>query len=228
MTTAVLNPSTNTYGAGTVSGGLFSPSTHTEVSPRVDLQLGQKNTLTLRYQFERYSQSGSIGSPATSLPGKTSSSLEHTIQVSDSQVINEHIVNETRFQYLRDLDSSTPTSTTPTISVPGSFFERRQRWPKIQRSYRPPGTAEPDHHVGRCACHQVRYAAALQPRRQFKQFQLQWQLQLSIAGCVRCGSELHPSDRFNKQLVPQTLLGQRFAQQAELYDRRHGFCREHV
>ena len=45
-----------------IPAGLFSPSTHTEVSPRIDLQLGQKNTLTLRYQFERYNQSGGIGS----------------------------------------------------------------------------------------------------------------------------------------------------------------------
>ena len=36
-------------------------------------------------------------------------------------MINDHIVNETRFQYLRDLESSTPVSTAPTISVPGSF-----------------------------------------------------------------------------------------------------------
>ncbi len=121
VTTAVLDPTTNVYSAGTVSGGLFSPSTHTEVSPRIDLQLGQKNTLTLRYQFERYSQSGNIGSLQLPSQASTSSFLEHTFQVSDSQVINDHIVNETRFQYLRDLSSSTPISTTPTVSVPGSF-----------------------------------------------------------------------------------------------------------
>jgi hypothetical protein len=91
------------------------------VSPRIDLQLGQKNTLTLRYQFERFSQSGGIGSLQLPSQSSTSTSLEHTIQVSDSQVINDHIVNETRFQYLRDIDSSTPVSAAPTVSVPGSF-----------------------------------------------------------------------------------------------------------
>ncbi len=121
VTTAVLNPATNTYGAGTVSGGLFNPSTHTEVSPRVDIQLGQKNTLTLRYQYERYNQSGGIGSLQLPSQSTTSDFVEHTLQLSDSQTINEHMVNETRFQYLRDLSSSTPASTTPTISVPGSF-----------------------------------------------------------------------------------------------------------
>ena len=121
VTTAVLNPRTNLYSAGSVSGGLFSPSTHTEVSPRIDLQLGQKNTLTLRYQFEQYNQTGGIGSLQLPSQSTTSDSIEHTLQLSDSQVINDHIVNETRFQYLRDLDSSTPASTAPTVSVPGSF-----------------------------------------------------------------------------------------------------------
>jgi len=123
VTTAVLNPATNLYGAGTLSGGLFNPSKHTEVAPRVDIQLGQKNTLTLRYQFERFAQSGNIGSLQLPSQSSTSTSTEHTIQLSDSQVINDHIVNETRFQYLRDLDTSTPVSRAPTISVPGSFTD---------------------------------------------------------------------------------------------------------
>jgi hypothetical protein len=121
-TTAVLNPTTGTYGSAIVAGGLFSPSTHTEVSPRFDLQLGQKNTLTLRYQFERFNSSGNIGT--TSLPTQSSSidSTEQTLQLSDAQIINDHIVNETRFQYLRDISSSTPVSTAPTVSVPGAFM----------------------------------------------------------------------------------------------------------
>ena len=124
--TAILNPATGLYVAGTEAGGLFSPQTHTNISPRIDLQLGQKNTLTLRYQFYRNSQSGNIGS--TSLPSQstTSTSIENTIQLSDSQIINDHIVNETRFQYLRDSSSSSPAmagpaGTAPTIMVPGSF-----------------------------------------------------------------------------------------------------------
>ena len=121
VTTAILDPTANVFNAGTLSGGLFSPSKHTEVAPRIDLQLGQKNTLTLRYQFERFTQSGNISSLQTPDQSSSSTSLEHTIQISDSQVINDHIVNETRFQYLRDIDSSTPVSAAPTISVPGSF-----------------------------------------------------------------------------------------------------------
>ncbi|MGC2031212.1 MAG: carboxypeptidase regulatory-like domain-containing protein, partial [Steroidobacteraceae bacterium] len=121
VTTAVQDPTTGLYAAGKVSGGLFSPSTHTNVSPRIDLQLGQKNTLTLRYQFERNNQSGGIGSLQLPSLSTTLNSIEHSFQLSDSQIISDHVVNETRFQYLRDLDSSTPASTAPQISVPGAF-----------------------------------------------------------------------------------------------------------
>jgi hypothetical protein len=48
-------------------------------------------------------------------------STEHTIQVSDSEIINDHIVNETRFQFLRDLTTNTPVSSAPTVTVPGYF-----------------------------------------------------------------------------------------------------------
>jgi hypothetical protein len=117
----VLDSVAGAYLVSSLSGGLFSPQTHTNVSPRIDLQLGSKNTLTVRYQFYRNSQSGQIGS--TSLPtlASTSTSMENTIQVSDSQIVNDHIVNETRFQYLRDVATTTPASTDPLISVPGSF-----------------------------------------------------------------------------------------------------------
>jgi len=110
------------YVPTSVNGGIFSPATHTNISPRIDLQLGQKNTLTLRYQFFR-NNLVDTGASATSLPTTTynSDSIEHTIQMSDSQIINDHIVNETRFQYLRDLSTITPSSTLPEVSVPSYF-----------------------------------------------------------------------------------------------------------
>ena len=128
--TAVLNPATGLYSIPTdsngnivpVTGSIYSPSSRIEVSPRIDLQLGQKNTLTLRYQFERGSQSGSLGS-STSLPTQATSgtSSENSVQLLDSQIINEHMVNETRIQYRRNLSTTTPVSTAPTVGVPGDF-----------------------------------------------------------------------------------------------------------
>jgi len=122
VSTAVPEPgSTNLYEVGTLSGSIFNPQMRTEISPRIDLQLGQTNTLTLRYQFYRNNQSGNIGS--TSLPSQsnTSDTIENTLQLSDSQIVNEHIVNETRFQYLRDTNTTTPVSTDPLVTVPQTF-----------------------------------------------------------------------------------------------------------
>ncbi|MGB6728314.1 MAG: carboxypeptidase regulatory-like domain-containing protein, partial [Terracidiphilus sp.] len=111
----------NTGDVAALTGSLFAPSTHTNISPRIDLQLGQKNTLTLRYQFSRNNSNGSIGS--TSLPTQSSSSdnIDNTVQISDSQIINERIVNETRFEYERTNSTDTPVSSAPTVSVPGFF-----------------------------------------------------------------------------------------------------------
>jgi hypothetical protein len=119
--TAVLDPTTNTYVPGTIAGGLFTPATHTEVSPRLDFQIGQKNTLTLRYQFFRNNVSGDIGNTSLPTQNATSDTIEHTVQISDSQIINDRIVNETRFEYRRQITSEAPVSTAPTYGVGGYF-----------------------------------------------------------------------------------------------------------
>jgi hypothetical protein len=104
------------------TGGVYSPRVRTNIAPRIDLQLGSKNTLTMRYQFYRNAQSGILGS-TISLPTQAtgSTAYEHTIQISDSEVINDHLVNETRFQYLRDLATDTSVSAAPMITVPTAF-----------------------------------------------------------------------------------------------------------
>jgi len=121
---AVLDPSTGVYSIATTraSGALANPHNHINVSPRLDLQLGQKNTLTLRYQWYYDSETGDINS--TSLPSQsmTTTSTENTFQLSDSQIINDHIVNETRFEYRRALESISPVSTLPTLIISGDFI----------------------------------------------------------------------------------------------------------
>jgi hypothetical protein len=118
-TTATTNPWT--VSSETVAGSLFSPANHLEVSPRIDLQLGQKNTLTLRYQFERNNVTNSLGG-STSLPSLalSSNSIEHAAQFDDTQIVNDHIVNETRFQYRRTNSTSTPIASAPAFGVNAS------------------------------------------------------------------------------------------------------------
>jgi len=122
-TPAVLNPATGLYqlAPATTSGSLANPHNRINVSPRLDFQIGQKNTLTARYQFWYDTESGDIS--ATQLPTQSVSttSSEHSIQLMDSQIVNDHIVNETRFQYRRDLSSAIPVRADPAIIVSGDF-----------------------------------------------------------------------------------------------------------
>jgi hypothetical protein len=114
-----------TYSAGTgqCSGTVNNPHNRINFSPRIDLQLGQKNTLTIRYQFYRDTEQGDISSTQLQLPSQSeiSYSTESQLQLSDAEVINDHIVNESRFQYVRDIGTNTPVSATPTIQVEGDF-----------------------------------------------------------------------------------------------------------
>ncbi|MGH9561189.1 MAG: carboxypeptidase regulatory-like domain-containing protein, partial [Terracidiphilus sp.] len=101
-----------------VSGSLFSPANHLEVSPRIDLQFGAKNTLTLRYQFHRNHTVNSLGN-STNLPSQAQSndSIEHTVQVDDTQLISDRLANETRFEYRRGNTSSSPIGAVPAFEV---------------------------------------------------------------------------------------------------------------
>jgi Carboxypeptidase regulatory-like domain len=101
-----------------------NPSSRIDISPRLDLQLGQANTLTLRYDFFRaVTTNGGVG--ALSLPSQATNtqSIENTLQVSDSLVLSKNIVDDIRFQYRRFRYQDIAQNTSPTISVQGTFTE---------------------------------------------------------------------------------------------------------
>jgi hypothetical protein len=99
-----------------------SPSKRLNISPRVDFQLTPSNTLTIRYQYSLNTQSNEgIGQFSLASTGYNSHSTENTVQITDTQIISPTMVNETRFQYIRDSDNQTPLSTVPTLVVQGAF-----------------------------------------------------------------------------------------------------------
>ncbi|MEO6816515.1 MAG: carboxypeptidase regulatory-like domain-containing protein [Edaphobacter sp.] len=101
-----------------------TPNVRTDISPRIDLQLGEKNTLTTRFRYENSDQAnqgvGNLNLPETAY---SASSSEITLQMTDTQVINSRVINETRFEYERDHSSQTPSITKPSIIVQGNFTE---------------------------------------------------------------------------------------------------------
>jgi hypothetical protein len=104
------------------SSAIPNPRTRTNITPRLDYQLGANNTLTFRYQLTRDSNTNAgIGQFSLPSTGFNSEESEHTFQVSDTQTFGAKVVNETRFQYIRDSNSQIAQSTATTISVPGAF-----------------------------------------------------------------------------------------------------------
>jgi hypothetical protein len=98
------------------------PRHRTNITPRLDYALTKNNTLTVRYQYYRDTEENNgIGTFTLPSQAYNSDSTEHTFQISDTQIIGAKIVNETRFQYLRELDNQLAVNSQPTINVIGSF-----------------------------------------------------------------------------------------------------------
>lgn len=99
-----------------------TPNVRSDISPRIDLQLGEKNTLTTRFRYETSDRSNQgIGNLSLPETGYNTSSSEITLQMTDTQVVSSRVINETRFEYERDHSSQTPLSTKPSIIVQGNF-----------------------------------------------------------------------------------------------------------
>jgi hypothetical protein len=101
---------------------VLNPRVRTTISPRFDFQLGANNTFTARYQFTKTDeQNAGIGQFALASQAFNESNTEHEIQLSDTQVLGPHAVNETRFEYQRDRNDQNALGTGPTILVSGAF-----------------------------------------------------------------------------------------------------------
>ncbi|MGO9123752.1 MAG: carboxypeptidase regulatory-like domain-containing protein [Terriglobales bacterium] len=99
-----------------------NPRTRLNLGPRIDYQVSKNNTLTARYQFFRNTDTDDgIGQFSLLTQGYDSTQIEHTLQISDTQIVNTKVVNETRFQFVRDESNQTALSLSPTTSVLGAF-----------------------------------------------------------------------------------------------------------
>jgi hypothetical protein len=98
------------------------PQRRTNISPRFDYQLTRDNTLTVRYQYSRDTESNS-GVGGFSLPsqGVDAFESEHSIQISDTQILGERAVNETRFEYTRNRSTETALNSGVTTRVSDAF-----------------------------------------------------------------------------------------------------------
>ncbi len=106
----------------TLTEAIPNPRTRTNLSPRLDWAVSKNNTLTARYQYYHNTETNDgIGVSTLPSQGYNSLSTEHTLQISDTQVIGSKVVNETRFQYVREHSLDNPGDLNPSVNVIGSF-----------------------------------------------------------------------------------------------------------
>ena len=104
------------------SSTITTPQALTRVSPRIDYQLNDKNTLTFRYGVTHATiKDAGIGALDLSSRGYYEQYTNQTAQASDTVVIGSNTINETRFQFYRAALTQTANLDTPFIQVLGSF-----------------------------------------------------------------------------------------------------------
>jgi hypothetical protein len=109
------------YGTATFRDALNTPQTRTNVSPRIDMQLTDKNSLTVRYQYERNVLSNQgVGQFSLTSQAYKSQSSESKIQLIDTEVFGPRVISESHLQILFDRSSQSPTNTTPQVQVQGN------------------------------------------------------------------------------------------------------------
>src|SRR5579864_1395378 len=104
--------------------GVLNPRVRTNLSTRLDYQVSASNTLMVRYQFT-HNHEENDGISQLSLPsqGYNQNGNENEIQISDTQILSPHAINETRFEWERGATDQNSLFLTPTINVLGQFSE---------------------------------------------------------------------------------------------------------
>jgi hypothetical protein len=105
-----------------INQALANPTSFLYLNPRTDFQLGKNNTLTIRDSFFRNVQSGG-GTGGLKLAEQAFNihNTENDLQVGDTVVINQHLINETRFQWRRVRNGQMADYLSPTVTVQGAF-----------------------------------------------------------------------------------------------------------
>lgn len=111
-----------TLGVMPFSLAVLTPVRRTTFSPRYDQRLGRNHSLIARYTYAR-TTSDNLGVSNFSLPSRAFDQLltQQTWQLTETAVLNQRVVNEVRFQYIRQRRTQEGDNVEPTVSVLGAF-----------------------------------------------------------------------------------------------------------
>jgi len=106
----------------TLNQTISAPQRYTNFTPRFDIKLDEKNTLIGRYSYAQ-SRSENAGAGGFSLASRAFDvfNSENLLQLTETSVLNQNAVNETRFQFVRRNNRKEAENFGVTIEVPGAF-----------------------------------------------------------------------------------------------------------
>jgi hypothetical protein len=94
------------------------------IDARTDLQLGKSNTLTMSESYSTFTAHNSgVGGLNLPAQGLDRSNNEFDLQLGDTVVVNQHLINETRFQWRRVRNTQTAQNTSTAQIVEGTFTD---------------------------------------------------------------------------------------------------------
>ena len=106
-----------------VNESFVTPQVSTYSTSRVDIKINKKHTLVGRFGLNKYSQDlqgiGGFSLPSRAFRGKNA---DYTLQITETALLNEKTVNETRLQFIHRTFRQTSNSTLPALNVLDSFF----------------------------------------------------------------------------------------------------------
>jgi hypothetical protein len=113
-TLAIVSPFTEVY---------VTPLSRLHIGTRADYTVNSKTTATLFYGLTKTDATDAgVGNFQLPEGGYNTDLVEHAVRASLAVVINDTMVNETRFQYLHQDSQQTPDSNAPTITVANAFY----------------------------------------------------------------------------------------------------------
>ncbi len=115
-----VNPTT--FLASPFNSVFEAPQNRLRISPRIDYQLSQNNTLTFRYGFTRNDlQDQGAGNLSLLSRAYHELNTDHTLQIIETAILSTKVINETRFQLYHTNIGQTENSDLPAVIVGGAF-----------------------------------------------------------------------------------------------------------